>query len=315
MFVAAVALAAATALVGFPNPPREAEAAERVEGGDPIFADLLSYDALSLGEGTGSRVVGLTVLPPRPGPVDLRVQVVGVEAGDGLGDASITARGPGGEHDTVRLRGCGLGCFNARTTLTKAGPWTFDVAIRAVGGDLTAHYEAPLPTPSGTAALERALAAMERLTSAAMDEHLQGRVGGPEIVANYRFSAPDSFSIHVPPRDQVVIGDRSYDRPDPSQPWTQSPWPGRPFQWPRNYLREFWHDPVAVRLLGTEQLNGEPVTIVSFVRPDLPAWFRVAIDGDGQIRRQEMRAEGHLMDHLYREFNTSPPITTPDPSG
>lgn len=44
--------------------------------------------------------------------------------------------------------------------------------------------------------------------------------------------------------------------------------------------------------------------VVAFVRPQLPAWFRLWVgQRDGLVRRPEMLAEGHLMDHRYVGFD------------
>ena len=46
----------------------------------------------------------------------------------------------------------------------------------------------------------------------------------------------------------------------------------------------------------------------AFLRPDVPAWFRIWVGtSDGLLRREDMRAEGHIMDHDYSELNG--PIT------
>jgi hypothetical protein len=59
-------------------------------------------------------------------------------------------------------------------------------------------------------------------------------------------------------------------------------------------------------------VDGEPATIVAFVRPDVPAWFRLWVrDSDGVVLRQEMRAEGHIMDHTYSELNGSVSVQPP----
>jgi hypothetical protein len=70
---------------------------------------------------------------------------------------------------------------------------------------------------------------------------------------------------------------------------------------------------VAVRLLGSEEVEGAPSRVVAFLRPDLPAWFRIWVGAeDGLVRREQMLAEGHLMDHWYRDFNA--PVEIPAPA-
>lgn len=310
-----LALAAATALVGFPNPPRIVEAAERASGGDPVLADLASYDALSLAEASGPFVVALTVLPPRPGPVEFRVNVVGLEAGDGFGDVRVRTSGPGGVGTTVALAGCGTGCFRGPGQVSAAGPWSFQVTAAAARAAVDVVFATDLPSPDGRPVLRRAVAALERLRSVAMQEDLRGATDGPNISAQYRFSAPAAFEFAVKDRSQIVIGSRSFDRPQPNASWEEKPWPGRPFQWPREFYRSVWEGPAAVRILGTEPLDGHPMTVIAFVRPELPAWIRLWIGvDDGLVHREQMRAEGHLMNRSYSEFDTSTPIVPP-PTG
>ena len=59
-----------------------------------------------------------------------------------------------------------------------------------------------------------------------------------------------------------------------------------------------------MRLIGQDTLDGVPTEIISFFRPDVTAWFRIWVGlSDGLVRRQEMRAEGHIMDHTYSDLN------------
>ncbi len=310
---AGLALAAATALVGFPNPPREADAAAVAAGTDPVLADLASHDALSMAEASGPFVVGITVLPPRPGPVELRVHIVGVEAGESVVDAAVqlSRRDSDDGSATVALRPCGAGCFRGRSRVDEAGAWSFAFSASSTRGPIEARVVAPLPAPDGRAELGEAIATLGRLRSMAMGEELRAAPGEPATVAAYRFSAPDAFDIRVRDRHQLVIDDRSYERAAPGKPWETSPWPGVPFRWPGGYYRTVWDQRAAVRLLGTEQMDGRSTTIISFVRPDLPAWFRLWVGDDGLVRREEMLAEGHLMDRTYSEFNTSPMLAPP----
>lgn len=304
-------LVAATVLVGTPNPPREAEAAERVAAGDVVLAGLGSRPALSLAGASGPVVVGLTVLPPEPGPVELRVYVDGAEAGDGLRRVRVLGRGPAGARLEVPLALCGFGCFAGRAVLAR-GEWELGAQAESNRGPLRASFSTPIPAPDGRAELARAIQAMERLRSAAMREDLRGAVDGPLIVADYRFFAPDAFEIRVAGREQVVIGDRSYERLDPAGTWTEGPWPGLPYTWPKGYYRTFWGDAAAVRLVGTEVVEGVPSRVVAFVLPRLPAWFRLWVGvNDGLVRRQEMRTRGHLMDHTYRDLDATSPIRPP----
>jgi putative copper export protein len=311
---ATVALVLATLLVGFPNPPREAEAtAEELTTTDPVLAELGDREALSIAGASGPFVVGLTILPPRPGPAEVRVQVLGVDPGDGLRGARLTGSSASSSVDVQLDDECGLGCFAGSASFGTAGEWRLRVNIESNRGPISIAESVPLPTPDGTAALARALAAVERLESAAMTERLSGSVGGPTYNSTYKFQAPDKAEFTVNDSTSIFIGQTTFRRTG-SGPWESSP-PAPPgFSWPTGYYREFWGSMAAPRLLGSESVDGVPTQVIAFVRPDVPAWFRIWVGAsDGLVRREEMRAEGHLMDHVYSNLNG--PITVTAPPG
>lgn len=308
---AALALALATTLVSFPNPPGEGEAAEDA-GGSMSLARVASGDALSIADASGPFIVGLTLLPPAPGDVFIRVDVVGVEPGDGLRDARIAARG--GKESTLEipLRPCGFGCFEGNGVIDTEGRWRFEVSMNSSRGPVEMEATVLLPAADGGDELEAVIAEMERLNSARMREDLSGRVGGPMLVSRYLFEAPDKMSITTRGSRQLIIDQRRFRKPEPNAKWEEGTWPGSGFTWPEDYYRSFWHGPVAVRALGMRRLGGKRYRVISFLRPNLPAWFRLWIDpSDGLVRLQEMRAEGHIMDHFYRDFDAPIEIRPP----
>lgn len=309
--VGVAALALATLLVGFPNPPREAEASARLRVLDPELARLDGRPALAVAEPSGPFVVGVTVSPPRPGPVELRVQVVGTEPGDGV--RRVRVRGSRSSRETFEasLAPCGTGCFEGEAELPAEGRWELAVSMASNRGAIAATVTVPLPAPDGEALLGRALTTMERLRSARMTEELRSRVGDEPLVGRYTYRAPDAYAFEVDGKAQVTIGSRSFRREGPVEPWVASSVPGPPFSWPENHLRAFWGGRAAARVLGTEEVDGVPATVVAFVRPELPAWFRVWVDGDGRVVRQRMLAEGHLMEHRYEAFDVPVRVEAP----
>ena len=312
---AGVAIAVATVLVGFPNPPRQSAAAERAAGPSAFFARLGRTPALSMGAASGPFVVGLTVMPPEPGPVTLRVQVLGVEAADGLGDASVELSDGAGGAARVMLGPCGLGCFTGQGRIPTPGSWAFTVTMASTRQPIRAAFRAPVPTPDGANALHETLVKQERLRSASMHEELRGTQNGPAEVVAYRFSAPDAFETQAGGQSRLVIGARSYVQAGTGGPWVAGDWPGRPFTWPSGYFGIFWGHAVATRILGHDRLDGADMTVISFLDP-LPAWFRLWVGADdGVVHREEMRAEGHLMDHTYADLNTAPPLSAPPAAG
>ncbi|MEP6638969.1 MAG: copper resistance protein CopC [Chloroflexota bacterium] len=308
---ATMALVLATLLVGFPNPPREAEAsAQSLMTTDPVLAELGSHDALSIGDASGPFVVGLTILPPKPGSAEIRVQVLGVDAGDGLRNAHLTGSSGSTSLDVPLGGACGLGCFTGSASFATAGVWRLEVHIDSNRGPISIGESVPLPAPDGSAALARALSTEEALKSALMTERLRGTVGGPTYDSTYKFQAPDKAEITLKDSITILAGEERFLRTGTGA-WEASSFPPPGFTWPTGYYREFWGAAAAPRLLGTETVDGVPTQVIAFVRPDVPAWFRVWVgESDGLVRREDMRAEGHIMDHMYSNLN-GPIIVTP----
>ena len=68
-----------------------------------------------------------------------------------------------------------------------------------------------------------------------------------------------------------------------------------------------------MRVVGEEEVEGVPSRVVAFVRPGLPAWFKVWVGiPDGLVRREEMLAEGHLMHRVHEQLDgpveVAPPV-------
>lgn len=304
MLAALLALAFATALVGFPNPPREEEAAEALPRIDPVLSSLGSEPALSIARPSGPFIAGLTLIPPKPGTVDFRVQVLGVEAGDGLRNARVEGRSDGGSF-AVSLNPCGalLGCFSGRGAVSVPGSWDVILTITSNRGQIELTEPLAIPATDGGAELRRAIDAMETLSRARMREELRGAEDSEPTISEYAFQAPNTFEIRIRDRHEIIVGETSYTE-KPGGGWQKEERPGLDFTWPRNYYRDFWRSARGVMVLGTDEIDGVPSKIVSFVRPELPAWFQIWVgEADGLVRRQEMRAEGHIMDHSLRELN------------
>jgi hypothetical protein len=301
---ATIGLVVATVLVGFPNPPREVAAAERREEPKRALARLADREALSVAEAWGPFVVGLSLLPPAPGPVEVRLHVLGVEAGDGLRDARLVGRldATTARFETA-LRPCGTGCFAGEATIPAEGRWRLEATVGSNRGRIAVASDVPLPASPANAEFARAIDAMQTLSSVRMEERLQASTEGPVVLSRYRYQAPDAFAFEVNDSSQITIGTTNYRREGEGAPWKASSG-GIAFRWPGASFRQFWGRGVAVRLLGTEEVDGVPSRVVAFLRPDLPAWFRISIGvDDGLVRRELMLAEGHLMEHRYWDFN------------
>src|SRR5207253_1382344 len=122
----------------------------------------------------------------------------------------------------VVLRACGSACFEGTATLRPAGTWRFSIDIDSNRGPIHTTETIPLPTPDGTATLQKAFRAMDALTSAANHEELSTSVQSPPVVTDYTYRAPDAFSFSVVGGAQrISIGRDEYNRATPSTPWTQ----------------------------------------------------------------------------------------------
>jgi copper transport protein len=313
--VAAVgALALAALLVGFPNTPREqAVAASSAEGGLSVLAE---GEVLSVAAASGDVVVALSLLPPAPGEVEVRVHVEGVEAGDAVLDVTVQGSSDRGDRFTARLDDdCGFGCFRGTADVPAAGEWRLDVSAASNRAPLGFTTRVPLPAPDGSGELERALAAMNALDSARMTETLRGAVGAEIIRSEYTFEAPDAMRFEVVGASVlVVVDDRAASRELPDGEWDFRDWPEPGYSWPQAYYTEFWaQSAAAARIVGQETVDGVLSNVLTFVRPDVNAWFRLSVGrDDGLVRRLEMRAHGHLMDHDYTRFNAPVDIALPE---
>lgn len=61
--------------------------------------------------------------------------------------------------------------------------------------------------------------------------------------------------------------------------------------------------------------TGADTTVLAFVQPHYPAWYRLWVDhATGRIRRLEMRTKGHVMDQTYQAYDEAVTITPPPPA-
>ena len=123
--------------------------------------------------------------------------------------------------------------------------------------------------------------------------------------------APDKAEFTVNDATTVLAGLRQFRRTG-TGPWSSSPPSVPSFTWPVGYYREFWGGMAAPRIIGTEVVGGMPALVIAFIRPDVPAWFRIwERQSDGVVLREDMRAEGHIMDHSYSQLNGPVTVTPP----
>jgi len=153
---------------------------------------------------------------------------------------------------------------------------------------------------------------MHRLSSYRVDESFF--TGGPAIRSSYVYLAPNRMEGDVDRSSQEVwIGQTVYTRSLPSGRWKADGTPDPlvvPF-----FIWDYFHPVVAPRIVGTQRLDGLAARVVSFAigGPGDPIWFRLWVDPSGLVRRSEMRAPGHYMDHRYSGFDA--PVTVEAPIG
>jgi copper transport protein len=311
---AGLALIVASVLAASPPPTTFSPLLASAGTGSVLGSVLGSLDggqAVSVADATGPYVVGLTISPAQAGPVSTRVEILSTNANDVFSDVSVHATAADSPSVTVPLRAVGAGGFAGGGRIARNGDWSFGVSFLARGVLRQVTLALTLPAPDGAGVLAEAFAAEERLTSVRLHETLRSDVGSAPITTDYQFRAPDSFAFTADGAHEIDIGALAYRREQPSGSWTAEN-TGVAFGWPSPYFRQAWANATATRVVGADIIDGVPSHIVAFVRPDLPAWFELWIgDSDGLVRREEMRAEGHLMQHDYAAFNAPALIAPP----
>lgn len=315
LLAAAVGIAVATALVGFPNPPREEDAAAVAQDVPGQLQQLLGAGpVLTFGSATGPYVLGVTVAPPRPGEVTVLAQVLGAAPDDAVRDMQLVARGPDGAEVRTALGSCGEDCWRGEADLQPGGRWELEVTGRSNRGPLRSAIETGLPAPDGRPAFDRLITAMSSLSSAVVTEELRNSLEEPVIGSEYRFVAPDRMRWDVAGgSSRIAMGETGYLRPDTDAPWDRYPWPGEGFGWPGDFYASFFTDVRAVRVVDADASDaGRSAMELTFVQATYPAWYRAWIDRDtSRLLRLEMRADRHVMDQVYGPYDVPLEVEAP----
>ncbi|MGH2653342.1 MAG: copper resistance CopC/CopD family protein [Actinomycetota bacterium] len=303
--VAGLVIALAALLAAYPLPPArlgEAEAAEQPIAG---AAALPRKGDLTLGGDAGEVLVGLTIRPGEPGANDLLLYVLpleGEEAAAGL-RVGVSAGGPVAETEA-----CGLTCRRAQLSLR--GGERVEVQVGGKAGGTAIFDVPPLPPTDGTALYERMQERMHALRTYRLEESLSS--GRAVVRADYAFQAPDRMRIRVDSgSERVIVGDREWRREGPGGRWRadQAISPEVP-----KFIWDFGGDPVGLRILGQENMDGIATTVLAFFggSGNTPIWYRLWVDSEGLVRRAEMRAQGHFMDHRYFDFDAPFQVQPPN---
>ena len=313
--VAAVAaIVLATTLVGFPDPPREATASAAATDTQSRLASLVEEPAVTFADATGPYVVGVTLAPATPNHMTVLIRVLGAAPGDAVRDLSLQASSPKGTSQ-ADLRPCGPDCWTGELELQDVETWRIRASGTSNRGEFVAEQHVPVePQGEGDRALQRMLEAMADARTAVVHEKLRERADDAAIKSTYRFRAPDAMRWEVTTggSTRIALGQTGYIRNTPDGGWRAYEWPGDGFRWPAAFYDSFFADATAFNVIGTEQIGGRPATVVTFVQPTYPAWYRLMIDREsGRLLRLEMRAERHVMDQTFEDYGQPVDISAP----
>jgi copper transport protein len=291
LVVGVVGLAALLAVSPLPPRPTPTVAAPAEDAG----AALPRAGDLTLAQPAGEVLVGLTIRPARPGTNELLLHLLPLEGEQAAArlPAALEVAGR-----TITPQPCGAAC--RQVTATLRGGETLRVVV---GGQCagTASFRLPrLPVPDGAAL---PVSVTERLSW-----------GAGATSARYQMAAPNHLRILTADgTETVIIGETRYGRDAPGKPWkVDHDFPVTPAP---AYVWDYFTPPLAPRVIGSQRIGGHPTRIVAFFgrSGEVPVWFRLWVDQGGLVRRAQMLAQGHFMDHDYHGYNAPTAILPPQP--
>lgn len=140
----------------------------------------------------------------------------------------------------------------------------------------------------------------------------------PPLHALYTFQAPDRMRLEFENGTQTVwVGGIRYTRDRPDAPWRVEQlgfgMTVPSFVWEPVPKTDDPSVYIAPRIVGAASLEGVRTQILPIFlqQSGIPVWFRLWVDADGLVRRAEMRAQGHFMDHRYYDFDAPLSIEPP----
>jgi copper transport protein len=307
--LAVVVIGAAAILAAYPLPPGRAEEAEEaaVAAVGSSRAVPLAGD-LTLGEGAGQTLVGLTLRPGEPGRNEALIFVLPIGGPDAARDVPVSIGVGSRQIDAVS---CGTTCRRAFVRLDGGERLLIDVGGHEGG---TAAFDVPRLAAANGADLVRAgTKRMRELDTLRVAETLGP--AHPPIRTDYAYRAPDRMRIDAGTRYRLIaIGSRQYQWDSSSKKWSVSEKLSQidapAFQWSS-------FKPVAARITVKEKVDGVETTVVSFFAGDVanPVWFKLWIDRSDLVHRMEMRAIGHFMDQRLLAFDEPVSIEPPGLTG
>lgn len=160
--------------------------------------------------------------------------------------------------------------------------------------------QSELPAADGRQLLQMATATMNDLNSFRIAETL-----GPAklpLKTDYELESPDRLQYTLATSAETIfVGSTQYSRDGPADPWkaeSTSPIHVPTLIWEQGQSH-------AASIVGSEDVDGVMTQVVTFTEQldGGPIWYRLWIDPHRLVRRAEMRAPGHFMDHHYFDFD------------
>ncbi|HEY1369662.1 MAG TPA: copper resistance protein CopC [Gaiellaceae bacterium] len=282
----AAAVGAVAVLVQLPPAKLSALAARssaRVAAGPTKLPPPPPDGALVLARRAGNLAVGLAVERPPDGTLTASVLA---PSGGGFSGLPVSFS-VGGER--LQASACGAGCYRA----SLSGPLPRRVGVllgsRFVSFDLPARWPA-----SATRLVHGATRAVRSLKTLVYRERLASHAR--PVVSLWQEQAPNRLHYRIAGGPQgIVVGARRWDRDRPGGRWQESS------QSPLQLPVPAW----GTSVLDAHLLSAGPRTLrVSFVDPQIPAWFDVELDRRTLLPRTiGMIAAAHFMTHTYLAFN------------
>ncbi len=221
------------------------------------------------------------------------------------------AAGPASIAGATSQRPCGTGCW--RFSVPRAGP----VLVLAVGASRDRRIVRLLATwdRAGDAGarriLGRAQRSMRRLQTLRQVETVQsaGATGTGGRV-EFGFRSPDRMTYETASAESVVIGARSWIRPDPITGWLSLARADEDFR-----VRDGFRWTVfasTARLVAVHRERGRRVAELALLDWGYPLWYRLTVDlRTGRVLRQTLVTPENRIEDRYFAFDRPLEVTSP----
>jgi copper transport protein len=306
--VAVLVIAAAALLAAYPLPPARLGEAEAREAHPRGESALPRSGDVTLGGSAGEVLVGLTVRPGLPGSNELLVYVLPLDGEEAAEDVPVRVS-VSGRTDPMEI--CGPTC--RRSEIELRGGERVRVHVGGPAGGTSTFPLPSLPPPDGRELFGKMQGRMHQLRTYRLDEVLSS--GRASFRATYAFEAPDRMRIAGEKGvERIIIGEREWRREGAGGRWEEES--AFPPSVP-SFIWDSGEGPTAPTIVARDRLARVETTVLSFAGgPSGTAiWFRLWIDPGGLVRRAEMRAIGHFMDHRYFAFDAPFHIEPPTEEG